>query len=164
MVVESLIISPWHDIVSIKRKKLFLREATLSYELGVYSGAPKYISGWYAKYPEGIFILFRSSDGKIKIGFKDKLLDIEQITSIVWSASFKKRSFKVIDERNELLSEFNYNRTINYVFRPWKFFFEAFVPDDDWGLEADLPSFVDSCFKNRNVQKSVLNLLARTNS
>lgn len=116
-------------------------------------------SGFYAKYHEGFFVFFTGSDGKLKIGWNGRLISISEVYSTHWHSDTKGRKLVCYDTENQELLTVSYHTFLRFGLNPFKLLSEVFMPDDDWGLVADLPSFVCDFIERGSLQKEFDSLL-----
>ena len=103
------------------------------------------ISGWYARYDEGTFAYWRQ-DERDFVSWRKKVIELSPATMVEWSSTASGRHFKV-EKQGVTKLTFSYYTLLR---RPWRMLTELLIPDDDWGLVFDLPSFVHSCFISQN--------------
>ena len=138
-------LKPWDNQVSIDGQCLELLEYGDDYSLDNLDGEAN-LDGFYAQYHEGTFVLFQSKSGQLKIGWNGKLLELSKVKRTRWYSNIKGRCLVCFDgESNELL-RINYHTISRFKLNPFKILAEVFTPDDDWGLVADLPSFLNDFF------------------
>lgn len=105
-------------------------------------------SGWYAVYPEGVFVVFLDESDRVIVGWNGHAETLNSDTSVEWDLSGRGRHFRIVSvSKNLEIIDARYQTFWRYLKNPLLFFFDLFVPDDDWGLMADLPSFVHSSWK-----------------
>lgn len=107
----------------------------------------KEIFGWYAKYNEGVFYIFTDDRNNLYIGFDKNHINVSFVSSIQWHSNIKNRKFQAYSEGRDIILEFKYKTLINSLKKPWSILEDIFIPDDDWGLVSDLPSFIHSSFR-----------------
>ena len=97
------------------------------------------ISGWYADYTEGRFAFWIEPDRQY-ISWRKKRIELKPSSKVHWHSRIAGRKFELFS--NGILQlKFNY-RTL--ACRPWAVVTDFIIPDDDWGLDCDLPSFIHS--------------------
>jgi hypothetical protein len=141
---DGVILKCWHNVVVFKKHKLLLLSLNNDrFKFTPYQGDQK-PCGFYAAYHEGIFAFFATRDGKLQIGWKDQLVDISEISKTVWSSKVSGRSLQALGENGQHLIKAKYHTLKRFLLNPLGLLLEFLMPDDDWGLEADLPSFIDT--------------------
>ena len=160
--VYRVALAPWSPDVAEKDGNIYL-EVRGGHYCRVYS-ADAEVSGLYGSYYEGVFIWYKTASGKLVIGWQGHLVDIADIGKVIWQVKAKGRSFECVTPEGEVLMAFWYHTLKQYRFRPLKFLLdEILFPDEWWGLTSDLPSFIDSCMKQHNVEERHQALLDRYN-
>jgi hypothetical protein len=143
----------WHLIVSRKARLARLEcndSLTESISLYFIKDQKKSICGLYAKYPEGIFSVFFADDENIYMCWKNKIICLDKVKKVSWRSVFFGRRFEAFDEKGNALLSFKYKTLWLGLLSPVLFVGDLF--DDDWGLVADLPSFVDSALNEGNLR------------
>ncbi|KZX53508.1 hypothetical protein A3709_10305 [Halioglobus sp. HI00S01] len=150
--MSEYILRPWHEVVATDAGLL-----KISVSKGEYRASEALESiesqGWYASYDEGDFVFLRNERGLFCIGWQEKLVELDQIAQIEWESTTRGRSLECRDHQGELLLKVRYRTSKRFLKNPLKLFEELLVPDDDWGLAADLPSFIHSCIEDNNVSE-----------
>lgn len=145
MIVKKYILGYWDSIVSHENKILIyevdlLKVESCSFQ---YSNKEK-VNGFYAEYVEGIFSVF--TNGRvIFICWGNEVVNLDDVKKISWKSSFFGREFKVYGNNGKVLMYFKYKTFFRSMLNPVEFM--GNLLDDDWGLVADLPSFIDSSVK-----------------
>ncbi len=141
---DGVILKCWHTLVAFKKHELLsLSLGNERFKFTPYRGEQK-ACGVYAAYHEGIFVFFATEDGTLQIGWKDQLVDVSEISKTVWSGKVSGLSFEAIGQNGQCLMLVKYQTLRQYLWNPFKFLYDILVPDDDWGLVADLPDFIDT--------------------
>lgn len=141
---DGVILKCWHTLVAFKKHELLsLSLGNERFKFTPYQGEQK-ACGFYAAYHEGIFVFFVTEDGKLQIGWKDQLVGISEIFKTVWSSEVSGRSFGAFGEDGQHLIQARYHTLKRFLLNPLGLLLEFLMSDDDWGLEADLPSFIDN--------------------
>ena len=112
-----------------------------------YSVKPEGNNGWYGYYPEGLFYFFRDDKGRIFIGVNEVVVPVKMVESAIWTSNLRARYFICLDRKGQVILDFKYRTLRRFIRNPLKLITEFFIPDDDWGLESDVPSFVHSRIK-----------------
>ena len=145
---EDVILKCWHSVVAFKKHQLLTLGVNKGhFQFSPYEGELK-PCGFYAAYHEGIFVFFATEDGKVLIGWKDKLVDVPTIYKAEWSSKASGRCFEAFDQSGQSLMLIRYQTLKQYLWSPFKLLYDILIPDDDWGLVADIPSFIHSHVKS----------------
>lgn len=150
----------WDKSVAINRDSIQLILKGNGFFLSSSIGVEK-IDGWYAEYSEGVFVFFKDGRNRIFIGWDQKLIDVNIIARTDWSNRLGGRIFECFDDNNVSLLRFGYNSFKRFYLNPLKLVGELLMPDDEWGLVADLPSFVHSSLESGNIKSNYKKLLLR---
>lgn len=159
MNAEQLNLNKWDE----KSKQLALMIKGNQYKLIKKTNKTLIINGWYAEYSEGTFVFFKNRNGELALGWRNNFELLDNVKSIDWDMSAKRRHLICYNLEGNCILEAKY-RTLRRFLNPIKLFSELFVPDDDWGLNSDLPSHVHSSFNNGNISKNFKTLLDRENN
>ena len=134
--MEKIVLKSWSKFVgkaeyySYKGKKLEPLNAK-----------PSTYNGYYAKYKEGVFCVWFEDNNPL-ISWRGKQFNLENCTSIMWQSKLGYREFKANFKNGKHL-HFRY-------YTVWLNFFDHVASviflDDDWGLDNDLPSAIDSFY------------------
>ena len=151
----------WDSQVSINASKLCLSIADGAYCSSIIDKNIVGVTGWYANYPEGIFVFFEDADGRLLIGWDGHLIDVQLIHLISWDSSVSGRLFVCYDKNQIELLKVPYRTLKRLMLNPIKLVGELVAPNDDWGLVADLPSFIHSCFVDGDLQGKYKKLFQR---
>lgn len=117
------------------------------------------IQGWFSKFPEGIFASFEV-EYDVYFYWNSLIYVFKDGDSVKWRSAITGRTFNIY--RNScLMFEARYMTLKRFILSPWKIFEDLLLPDDDWGLENDLPSFVHSIFLSG--QKNFHNAIKKWN-
>lgn len=140
------ILKAWHHSVSIADHtiQVTLNDSHFSCQL---SGAENRTAGWYAKYHEGIFVFLKDNNNHVIIGWNQNIVDVEKINNTTWTNTFYGRLFECFDQSSQSVLKCNYHTFRRFAFNPLKILGDLLIPDDDWGLECDLPSVIHSCIE-----------------
>ncbi len=102
------------------------------------------ISGIYAKYPEGIFaVLFCKNNWFLM--WRGRLIELQNISEVSWSSTILGRNFIVKNRDGHIALKVNYKTVLCGLINPIRMFVD--IVDDDWGLDSDLPSYIESCMR-----------------
>jgi len=85
----------------------------------------------------------------------------DSIRNIKWNSKFFGLTFIAYGGEGVAALRFRYQTIIGRIFcEPRELLLDFVAPDDDWGLVADLPSFVHSCFEsNENIHERLSSLI-----
>lgn len=144
---DKYILKYWHPSIAINNRYMQINLDGDRYSRKPHSDVNQ-IDGWYAAYHEGVFVLFKDNLDRILIGWKNHIVDVDRIEKVEWSSTIKGRHFECFGKGNNSLMTANYQTLRRFIFNPLALIGEFLIPDDDWGLVADLPSFVDSGVKD----------------
>ena len=161
--VRKVVLQYWHSLVS--NDEQFLEVEFLMPELRIegleYSKKnQEVLRGFYACYDEGVFFLF-AKDTEIYIGWDHRIVAMSDVASVSWRSAFFGRFFCVKNSLGKALVVKKYRTMFFRLMNPYAFFMDFF--DDDWGLVADLPSFVHSSFGGGSLFEDLQCLLNRLN-
>ena len=117
------------------------------------------VDGWFSEYEEGLFGVFCDEKFKVNIVWNNNIYVISKIDRIEWRSNVCGRTFEILNN-DSVVFRFDYMTWRRFIFRPWLLFYEIFVPDDDWGLVYDIPSFVHSSY---TLRKPIYESLAEWN-
>lgn len=138
---QSYILHPWNIEASIRKQRCFLKLADdRSFSI---KNQPKIygeISGYYAKYPEGVFFIVWTKDGGIYFGWKQKIFELREIKEFSWERRLTDRVFRITGP-DSVDHTFQYDRLL---LAPWRVITDFVVRDEWWDLQCNLPSWVDS--------------------
>lgn len=140
---EKFLLRPWHSEVSLSNELIAIEIRSDRFGVIESSQIPINPSGTYAAYPEGVFVFLTMGKNKVAIGWEHRIFYISDVSSIEWKSDLSGRSFSIN------LTSSNSSEHFNYVTRsrnPIKIISDVLFPDDEWGLECDLPSFIHSTF------------------
>ncbi len=157
------ILKAWHQSVSFDDSAIQVAFDDDRFSYQRYEGEGKF-DGWYAKYHEGVFVFFKDNRDRIIIGWNQNAVDVEQINRIDWSSALSGRFFTCYDKCNQSLLKCSYHTYRRFAFNPLKLIGEFFIPDDDWGLECDLPSFIHSSIEDGSIRSKFDQLQQRDSS
>ncbi|MGZ3744995.1 MAG: hypothetical protein ACXWRE_07550 [Pseudobdellovibrionaceae bacterium] len=107
--------------------------------------------GWYQPYTEGIFSIFKISSNQWCIYCNDQLLNLTPELKIFWKNTLGGRQLNIF-RSEKLMFSFRY-QTWRAILRD-----PTYIFDDDWGLVADLPSFLHSNSKNFDLLDQALKM------
>jgi hypothetical protein len=162
--VNHLTLDPWHDAVSIDGKQLVVEILDNSFSVKQKVRGFEIIHGWYAKFHEGVFVFFEDYEGYLNVGWKKSLCKLLRVSQIDWISKTTGRQFTCLDENNDPILDVSYQTLRRFLFNPSLVYSEVFLQDDDWGLVADLPSFVHSGYNANKLRNRFSELLTRENS
>lgn len=117
------------------------------------------ISGFYAKYPEGLFYVFLDDEGRVCLSWRGRVVKLAEVESIKCRSYFYGRYFCISGSDSGTLMSFRYHTLLGRMFSPKDFW--ADLLDDDWGLAADLPQFIESCFRSGDLEERLKCLVKR---
>jgi hypothetical protein len=137
------LLARWHPLVGDSYAVRLDGRGRVSARYALKEDAPSAPEGVYAHYPEGVFAVF-VTEAEIWVQWHDRQVKLLRDHEVAWQSTFKGRSFRLC-RNGEPDLEFAY-RTL--VRGPWRLIVDLLVPDDDWGLVADLPSFIHSHFRD----------------
>ncbi|MEP0068939.1 hypothetical protein [Pyruvatibacter sp.] len=145
MSADTYCLRAWHKVVSIKDDfiQISVEDGRFSYRRRARSGD---IHGFYAKYREGVFVLYKDKGGRLSIGWKKNVLALDTVDRICWESTLRGLMFECFDQDNHSLMQVRYRWFHQYLINPLKLIWDLVVPDDEWDLVSDLPSWVDSWF------------------
>jgi hypothetical protein len=131
----SIVLQRWHEKLGCSRY------AALSTQAGLvmHMARPGRVDGWYAQYAEGLFAYWFDGERHF-LHWRGRTVPLLPASSIEWSSGAFGLTFKVFCKGTAELS-FGYHTVIR---EPWRLITDLVVPDDDWGLVFDLPSFIHS--------------------
>lgn len=151
MVAESdrdILMKYWDHRVSIDGHYLRLRmdnQLRVRNLSIVRNNAGDVVSGFYASYREGVVVLFRCEE-KVYFGIDSRVFDLNKVSNISWGSSIWGRHFQIkfLDQRNSEI--FRYKTLWRDVISLSGILQDLW--DEDWGLNADMPSFIHSFFND----------------
>lgn len=112
------------------------------------------ISGAYAKYKEGIFAVWCDSEiEEIWLTCNGSSTKLSLDCKLTWQSKLFSRKFSVETDSGQFIS-FRYK---TLIYEPWRLITDLFIPNDDWGLVFDLPSFVHSSHLNGTLKEDIKN-------
>lgn len=145
--MKEVYLKAWQDIVSINSKDVLLMIKNGRCSCLPISQGGEAFDGFYAKYPEGLFTLFKNEDNELYCSWKRKIYRVSDIRSLEWHRGILGRQLK-LNFLDSTVESFMYQSLWAIFLRPLYFFTDVLLADDDWGLAADLPSFFHSSFEN----------------
>ena len=149
-IMNRYFLDSWHYVVS--RKVEFLRIQEDSHgEISVrkFKSLPfgEKISGVFAYYPEGLFMIWNSKDKGYCLAFGRKVVSLSNIAKISLVSENQGKRFSAYGWDDSVLLSFSYYTTLGRLLRePVWLILDVIVPDDDWWLVADLPGEFQSVF------------------
>jgi hypothetical protein len=139
---KTLHLKPWHQSVSYRGQNLVIVTSTNHAHLSHKNRDDASPNGFYAVYPEGWFFVALDEGGQTVAGWKRATISLSEVSRIDWSHGLFCREFTAKIEGKKVAS-FKYRTLLR---QPWRVVTDLIVPDDDWGLVCDLPSWVDTIF------------------
>lgn len=134
---------PWHTLVAAGKSLLTLDENGAFIE----SESLESPNGTFAIYDEGVFAVWVIRRETIFVQANQQVAQVFPTDELRRGNEIRGRHFAVLRDGVPRLT-FDYKTFRSLMKRPWKLIQEILAPDDDWGLVADLPSFVHSHYKN----------------
>ena len=162
MAVNNIVyLNYWDKQVSINTDILGLNIIDETYCLSTIAQEIVSVAGWYAEYPEGTFVFFKDTTGRLLIGWDGNLIVVQFIHVVHWESRVSGRLFVCYDKNEVELMKVSYKTIKRLILSPIRLIRELVSPDDDWGLVADLPSFIHSCFVDGDLQDKYKKLMQR---
>ena len=106
---------------------------------------PEIIHGAYASYKEGDFCAWLKNDD-LFVSWNGEIYPIHECNEVEWVSKVGYRQLQ-IKSNNRVVLSFKYYTFIKNII---EYSLDVIFMDDDWGLVNDLPSFIESCFNNRD--------------
>lgn len=146
-------LAPWHSLVSVEATTI-----TLSPSGGykVSAAIESEVKGLYAKYPECLFASWIGNDGMLNLQSGTNKLVVQFDDAVHWQSSALGRRFSVRRDGAEIFAIRYHTFFRRLRQRPWSILTEIFMPDDDWGLVCDLPSFIHSNYKDLSLIREAI--------
>lgn len=160
---NKFVLQYWDQLVAIDNESIQVTLDGDRFSHQPDSGASQ-VDGWYAAYEEGVFVFFKDNLDRILIGWNQSAIDVDLIDRVNWLNSFSGRLFECFDKGNRSLLKANYHSYRRFIFNPLKLFSEFVMPDDNWGLVADLPSFIHSSIEDGSIYTKFDQLQKRDSS
>jgi hypothetical protein len=140
---SSPLLARWHPVVGDSYAVQLDSRGRMTAQYARKEDAPSAPGGVYAHYPEGVFAVFVAEE-EIWLQWQDRQVKLLRDHDVAWQSTFGGRSFG-LSRNGETDLAFTYQTLIR---RPWRLIADLLMPDDDWGLVADLPGFVHSHFRD----------------
>ena len=140
---RTLHLTPWHKSVSYGRQNLVIVTSSSHARMSHKSRDEASSDGFYAVYPEGWFFVALDEAGRAVFGWERVAISFSDVKRVDWSGRLFSREFSAEIKSGHVIC-FRYKTLVR---QPWRIVTDIILPDDDWGLVCDLPSWADSMLK-----------------
>lgn len=151
---------PWDPRVSFNNRLISLESINNTNEYNIAKGlnakdarvsGDAKVFGFYAKYLEGVFTVFRDTSGRFIIGWQDQYIDLADIETMEWNRDNYSLKFTCYDFDNKVILSISYVTLWKYIVNPFKIlvlFLDQITAytDDDFYYSCDLPEDIRTIF------------------